>query len=104
VWTSSSGIASGGVYGKAAGIARSIMTGAGAIITKFRHSILMWTLVGEDTTENIVGTGTDGTTNGFLPRSLNGTGVPGIAIDTGKGKEPGVSRAISPGHNNREWN
>jgi hypothetical protein len=34
-------MAGGGVYGKVVGIAHSVMTGAGVIITKFQVSIMM---------------------------------------------------------------
>jgi hypothetical protein len=46
--------------------------------------------------------GTDGTMNGFLTNNFNRTGRAGKVIDIGKGKEPGESRTINPGHNNRD--
>jgi hypothetical protein len=97
-------MAGGGVYGKVIGIAHSIITGAGVIIEMFQVFILMWTQVGGDTTETIIGTGTGGTMNGFLTNDFNRTGRAGIIIDVGKGKELGVSRIIKPDHNNRDRN
>ena len=88
----------------AVGIAHGIMTGAGVIIVMFQGSILMWTQVGEDTTGTVIGTGTRGIMNGFLTNDFNGTGRAGKIIDTGKGKEPGVSRAINLDHNHRDRN
>jgi hypothetical protein len=39
--------------------------------------------------------------NGFPTGNFVRTGGPGKAIDIGKGKEPGVSRAINPGRSIR---
>jgi hypothetical protein len=97
-------MAGGGVHGKGVGIARIIITGVGFIITAFQVFIMMWTRGGEDTTENIIGTVTDGTMNGFLTNDVDRTGRGGIIIDIGKGKEPGASRAINLDHNNRDRN
>jgi hypothetical protein len=94
----------GGVFGKVVGIVHVIITGAGVIITLFQVFILMWTLVGEDTTETIIGTGTGGTMNGFPTNDFNRTGRAGIMIDIGKGRELGASRAINLDHNNRDRN
>jgi len=93
--TSFSGMAGGGVYGRVVGIALIIITGVGFIMTEFQAFILMWTQVGEDTTETVIGTDTRGTMNGFLTSDFTRTGRAGIIIDTGKGKEPGASRAIN---------
>jgi len=92
----------GGVIGKVVGTVHVIITGAGVIITMFQVSILMSTQVGEDTTETIIGTGTDGTMNGFLTDNFNRTGRAGIIIDIGKGKELGASKAINPDPNSRD--
>jgi len=97
-------MAGGGVHGKGVGIARIIIIGVGFIITAFQVFIMMWTRGGEDTTENIIGTVTDGTLNGFLTNDVDRTGRGGIIIDIGKGKEPGASRAINRDHNNRDRN
>ena len=97
---SSSTMVFGGVHGKVVGIAHFIMTGVGLIITAFQVSISMWIRVGEDTIETIIGTDTGGTMSGFLTNDFNRTGRVGIPIDTGKSKEPGVSRAINLDHNN----
>ena len=97
-------MAGGGVHGKGVGIARIIITGVGFIITAFQVFIMMWTRGGEDTTENIIGTVTDGTMNGFLTNDVDRTGRGGIIIDIGKGKEPGASRAINLNRNNRDRN
>jgi hypothetical protein len=78
------------------------MTGTGAIIIMFQVSILMWTQVGEDTTETTIGKGTGGTMNGFPTNSFNRTGRAGIMIDIGKSKELGASRTISPGRSNSD--
>ena len=100
--TSFSGVAGGGVLGMAVGIVHGIMTGAGVIITMFRGSIMMWTQGGEDITGTVFGTGASGIMNRFLTNDFNGTGRPGIIIDTGKGKEPGVFRVINPDHSHRD--
>ncbi len=94
-------MAGGGVHGRVVGIAHIIITGVGVIITLFQVFILMLTQVGEATIETIIGTVTVGTMNGFLTENFNRTGRVGIAIDTGKSKEPGASRAINLDLNNR---
>lgn len=102
MWIYFSGTVGGGAHGKAVGIAHAIMTGVGPIITMFQDFIMTWTLAGEDTTETIIGTDTGGTTNGFLTGNFNRTGIPGIKIDIGKGKEHGASRIINLDRNNRD--
>ncbi len=94
----------GGVIGKVVGIAPIIMTEIGVIIAMSRVSILMWTQVGEDTTETIIGMGTGGTMNEFLTNAFNRTGKAGTMIDTGKGRHIGASRTINLDHNNRDRN
>jgi hypothetical protein len=61
-------------------------------------------LVGEDTTEIIIGMGIGGTTNGFLITIFNKTGEAGIVIDIGKEKENGTSKNINPLHHNSNRN
>ena len=90
----------GGVCGKVVGTAHVIITGAGVIMTTFQLFISMSTRVGEDTTEIVIGVGTDGTMNGFLTGDFSRTGRAGTIIDTGEEKEPGVSRAIEIDHQN----
>jgi hypothetical protein len=102
--TSFSTMVGGGVYGKAVGIAPIIITGAGVTITMFPVFILMLTRVGEDTTETMIGTGTDGIMNGFLTGGFNRTGKVGKPIDIGKGREPGASRVINLDRNNKDRN
>ena len=97
-------MAGGGVFGKVVGIAHIIMTGVGHIITMFQVFIMMWTQVGEDTTETIIGTDTGGTMNGFLTNDFNKTGVVGKRTDIGKSKKPGASRTINLDRNNRDRN
>jgi hypothetical protein len=97
-------MAGGGVHGKVVGIARIIITGVGLIITLFPVFILMWTRVGEATTEIIIGTDTVGTMNGSLTDGFNRTGGAGMTIVIGKGEGPGVCRAISLDRNNRYRN
>jgi hypothetical protein len=99
-----SGMVGGGVPGKAVGIDRSIITAAGVIIEMFRVFILMWTRVGEDTTETVTGTDTGGTINGFPSGDFNKTGGAGIIVDIGKGAILGASRTINLDHNTRERN
>ena len=89
-----SGMAGGGVPGKAVGTGHVIMTGVGVIMTMFQLFISMSTQVGEDTTGIIGGAGTDGPTNEFPTGDFNRTGRTGTIIITGEEKEPGVSRAI----------
>jgi hypothetical protein len=88
----------------AVGIVHGIMTGAGVIITMFRGSIMMWTQGGEDITGTVIGTVASGVMTRFLTKGFNETGRIGGVIDTGKGKEPGASRAIGPDLNNRDRN
>jgi len=90
----------GGVCGKVVGTVHVIITGAGVIMTVFQVFISMSTQGGEDTTEIVIGVGTDGTMNGFLTGDFNRTGRAGTIIDTGEEKEPGVSRAIEIDHQN----
>jgi hypothetical protein len=92
----------GGVCGKGGGIAHSIMTGAGAIMTVFRFSILTSTQGGADTLEPILGRGIDGTISGFPYNDCYKTGRAGTMIDIGNGKGRGVSKAINLDHNHRE--
>jgi len=100
-----SGMVGGGVRGKVVGTAHVIMTGAGVIMTMFQVFISMSTRVGEDTTEIVIGVGTDGIMNGFLTGDFKRTGRAGTIIDTGEEKEPGVSRAIEiDRHSNRDRN
>ena len=94
----------GGVYGRVVGIAHIITTAVGVIITLFQVFILMLTQVGEATIETMIGTVIVGTMNGFLTGNFNRTGRVGIAIDTGKSKEPGASRAINLDRNSRYRN
>jgi hypothetical protein len=61
-------------------------------------------LVGEDTTEIVIGMGIGGTTNGFLINIFNKIGEAGIAIDIGKEKENGTSKNINPLRQNRNRN
>src|SRR4030042_6005678 len=94
----------GGVRGKDVGIAHVIITGAGVIITMFQVFILIWTQVGEDTTETVIGTDIGGTINGFLTNDFNRTGAVGKRTDIGKGKELGVFRTINLDRHNRDRN
>ena len=92
----------GGAHGKVDGIAHLITTGVGLFLTVSQVFILMWTLVGEVTTEAIIGTDTRGTMNGLITNASNTAGGAGIMIDIGKGKETGASRAITLDCNNRD--
>jgi hypothetical protein len=94
----------GGAHGKDVGIAHVIITGVGFIIAAYQVFILMYTQVGEDTTETIIGTDTGGTTNEYLIIRFNGTGRDGIMIDIGKDGELGASRATNLDRKNRDRN
>ena len=95
----------GGVHGKVVGIAHIIITGIGLIMTMSRVFILMWTPVGEGTTEIIIGTGIGGTMNGFLTNDLKRTGRAGRIIDVGRSEElRGGSRTINLDQNTRDRN
>jgi len=61
-------------------------------------------LVGEDTTEIVIGMGIGGTINGFLIDIFNKIGEAGIVIDIGKEKGNGTSKNINPPHHNRNRN
>ncbi len=94
----------GGVIGKVVGIAPSIMTGVGVIMIVSQVSILMWTHIGEDTTETMTGMGTGGTMTEFPTTDCNRTGIAGTTIDIGKGKELGASMTIDLDHYHRDRN
>jgi hypothetical protein len=85
----------GGVRGKVAGIGHIIITGGGLIITMFQTFIMMCPRIGEDPTKTVLGTGTGGIISGFLTMMFKRTGRDGRITDIGKGKEPGVSKAIN---------
>jgi len=89
-----SGMAGGGVHGKVVGIAHVIMIEAGVIMTMFQDSIMMWTQVGEDTTEIVIGVDIHGIMDGFPTGTFNGTGRAGKKIDVGKDEELGALRII----------
>jgi hypothetical protein len=61
-------------------------------------------LVGEDTTEIIIGMGIGGATNGFLINIFKKIGEAGVTIDIGKEKENGTSKDINPLHQNGNRN
>ncbi len=87
-------MASGGVYGKAVGIAQLIMIGTGSTTTLFQGSILTSILIGGLTTTITVGTDTIGITSGFLINDFSRTGRVGKGTDLGEDKGPGVFRDI----------
>jgi hypothetical protein len=97
-------MAGGGVHGTGDGIVRIIITVVGDIIIMFLVFILMLIRVGEDTTERIIGTGIDGTTNVFLTSDLCRTGRAGRVTDIGRSREHGESRIINLDLNNRNRN
>jgi hypothetical protein len=80
----------GGVHGKVVGIAHVIIIVVGCIIKMSQVFILMSILVGEDTTETIIGTDTGGTMNGSLVDRLNRTGSTGKIVGIGKDKALGA--------------
>jgi hypothetical protein len=92
MWTSFSGMAGGGVFGRVVGIVHIIMTGVGFIMTESQAFILMYTRAGENSTDTITGTDARGTTKEFLTGDFTRTGRAGMMIDTGKGEGPGASR------------
>jgi len=94
----------GGVHGKVAGIAHVIMTGAGFITAVFRVFITTYPPDGEDTTETVIGTDTDGTMNEFLTTGFIRTGRAGIITDIGRSKEAGALSAINPDRKERDRN
>ena len=86
----------------AVGTVHIIMTAAGDIMAMSQRFILMWTQVGELTTETVIGTDTGGITNASLTEDFNRTGEPGILIDIGNGNEPGVYKTISRDRDNSD--
>lgn len=90
--TSFSTMASGGVRGKAAGIARGTITRVGPTIKESRHFIGMYRRVGGMTTELVVGDDSNGITSEYLDNSFNGTGEPGKGTGIGRRSNHGVSR------------
>ena len=77
------------------GTTHTIMTGVGLIMAVCQAFILMWTHTGGIITETAAGMGTGGTMNGFRLRAFSRTGEPGKIIDTGRGKDVGVSMITS---------
>lgn len=102
MWKCISGTAGGGVSGMAVGIVHIIMTAAGVIMAMSQRFILMWTRVGEDTTETVIGTDTGGITSASLTEDFNRTGKAGTTIAIGNGSEPGVYRTISHDRDNSD--
>jgi len=97
-WTSFSAVGGGGVHGKAAGIVHVIMIGVGSFINTSPIFIMILILAGEGSIETVIGTGIDGTTDGFPTTSLNKTGEVGIAVDIGKENENGTWKNINLSH------
>jgi hypothetical protein len=95
-------MAGGGVHGKVGGIARSFMAAGGYLIKIYQVSILMWTQVGEQIIENVIGTVTGGTMNGFLTNDFNRIGKNGKRSAIGRGRSTGGYGTIDLSRNNRD--
>jgi hypothetical protein len=85
-------VAGGGVHGKDVGIARITTTQAGDTIKVFHLFMQAYLQAGGMTTENIVGEGINGITNGYLSNKFNGTGRDGKTVSIGRSKILGVSK------------
>jgi hypothetical protein len=80
----------GGVCGTAAGIGRTIMTGAGRTMGMFQGFIMTWIRVGGYITGTAIGADTRGTMSGSLSDDCDKTGAPGALMAIGNGREHGT--------------
>jgi hypothetical protein len=92
MWTSFSTMVGGGVRGKGAGIAHTIMTQVGPTIKGPQTFIEGYRQVGGITTGIIVGEDIHGTISEYPTNKSKGTGATGKRADIGRSKTLGVSK------------
>jgi len=95
-------MAGGGDHTGAAGIAHVIMIVAGVITAGFRFFIMMWTHIGDDIIQIVIGMNVLGIIAQFRIRSFNQIGKDGKITDIGKNNENGMFRVIQLNHKNRD--
>jgi hypothetical protein len=95
-------MAGGGDHTGAAGIAHVIMIVAGVITVGFQFFIMMWTHIGDDIIQIVIGMNILGIIAQFRIHSFNQTGKDGKITDIGKNNENGMFRVIQLNHKNRD--
>ena len=97
-------MAGGGAHTGAAGIAHVIMIVVGVITVGYRVSIMMWTHIGEDIIQIVIGMDVLGIIAQFHIHNFNRIGEDGRMTDIGKNKENGMFRVIQLNRNHRDNN
>jgi len=86
----------------AAGIAHVIMIVAGVITAGFQFFIMMWTHIGEDIIQIVIGMDVLGIIAQFHIHNFNQIGKDGKITDIGKNNENGMFRVIQLNLKNRD--
>jgi len=94
----------GGAHTGVAGIAHATMIGVGVITVGFQVFTMMWTHIGEDIIQIVIGMDILGIIAQFHTHSFNQIGEDGKRTDIGKNKENGMFRVIQLNPNNRDRN
>jgi len=97
-------MAGGGDPTGAAGIAHVIMIVVGVITGVYRVFIMMWTHIGEDIIQIIIGMDIHGIIARFHIHNFNQIGEDGKITDIGRNKENGMFRLIQLTPNHRDSN
>jgi hypothetical protein len=97
-------MAGGGDHTGAAGIAHVIMIVVGVITVVCRVFIMMWTLIGEDIIQVVIGMDMLGIIALFHIHNFNQIGEDGKITDIGRNKENGMFRVIQLDPNHRDSN
>ena len=92
----------GGDHTGAAGIAHIIMIVVGVITVVCRVFIMMWTPIGEDIIQVVIGMDTLGIIAQFHIHNFNQIGKDGKITDIGKNNENGMFRVIQLNLKNRD--
>ena len=95
-------MAGGGDPTGAAGIAHVIMIVAGVITAGFQFFIMMWTHIGEDIIQIVIGMDVLGIIAQFHIHNFNQIGKDGKITDIGKNNENGMFRVIQLNLKNRD--
>ena len=97
-------MAGGGDHTGAAGIAHVIMIVVGVITVGYRVFIMMWTHIGEDIIQIVIGADILGIIAQFHIHNFNQIGEAGRITDIGRNKENGMFRVIQLDPNRRDSN
>jgi len=97
-------MAGGGDHTGAAGIDHVIMIVVGVITVVYRVFIMMWTPIGEDIIQVVIGMDILGIIAQFHIHNFNQIGEDGKITDIGRNKENGMFRAIQLNPNHRDSN